>query len=352
MIPTRRRNSDSVKNLNLKEAADLVGGDLEGDPTVIVTGVAGIKEAEKGDIAFVSNAKYLPFLSETAASAVIVARGVETAASKPLIRVDNPSRAFTTLITHFKPPAEPRLPGIHPTASVDASAKIANGVYVGPNAVIEAGVRIGEGSSIGAGVFIGYSSDLGRETVVYPNVTIREETRIGDRVIIHGGTVIGSDGFGYDTIGGKHVKIPHLGTVEIGDDVEIGANVCIDRGRFQKTVVRRGVKIDNLVQIAHNVEIGEDSLIVSQAGISGSTKLGSKVILAGQAGLVGHIELGDNAVVGAGAGVTKSVPANTVVLGSPAKPMTEQKRLFALIGRLPELFREFAELKKKIEGPK
>lgn len=352
MIPTRRKNSDTHKSLNLKEAADLVGGNLEGDSAVTILGVAGIKEAKKGDIAFISNAKYLPFLLETEASAVIVGRDVEATGKKPLIRVDNPSRAFTKLITYFKPPAEPRLPGIHPTAVVDSSVKMGTGVHIGPHVVLEAGVQIGDRASIGAGVFIGYESIIGCDTLIYPNVTIREETTIGECVIIHGGAVIGSDGFGYDTMGGKHTKIPHLGTVLIEDDVEIGANVCIDRGRFQKTVIRKGVKIDNLVQIAHNVEIGEHSLIISQAGISGSTKLGANVVLAGQAGLVGHIELGDSVIVGAGAGVTKSVPAGTIVLGSPAKPITEQKRIFALIARLPELFREFADLKKKIEGPK
>jgi UDP-3-O-[3-hydroxymyristoyl] glucosamine N-acyltransferase len=233
---------------------------------------------------------------------------------------------------------------------VDPKAIIGKDVYIGPHAVVETGVRIGDGATIEAGVFVGYKSTIGAGALIYPNVTIREECRIGDRVIIHCGAVIGGDGFGYETVDGKHYKIPHLGTVEIEEDVEIGANVCIDRGRFQKTIIRRGVKIDNLVQVAHNVVIGPDSLIISQAGISGSTELGANVIVAGQAGIVGHITLGDGAIVGAGAGVTKSVPAKTVVLGSPAKPMTEQKRIFALIARLPELFREFAELKKKVEG--
>ncbi len=180
-------------------------------------------------------------------------------------------------------------------------------------------------------------------------MTIREETEIGDRVIIHSGSVIGSDGFGYETVDGNHIKIPQTGSVWIQDDVEIGANVCVDRGRFQKTVIKKGVKIDNLVQIAHNVVIGENSLIISQAGISGSSELGKNVIIAGQAGLVGHITLGDETVVGAGAGVTKSWPAKSIILGSPAKPLSEQKKLFAFISRLPELFKEFAELKKKVE---
>jgi UDP-3-O-[3-hydroxymyristoyl] glucosamine N-acyltransferase len=202
---------------------------------------------------------------------------------------------------------------------------------------------------IEAGTFVGPSCRIGRDVRVYPNVTIREETVIGDRVIVHSGTVIGADGFGYETVDGVHVKIPQTGSVLIEDDVEIGANVCIDRGRFQKTWIKKGAKIDNLVQIAHNVTVGENTLLISQSGISGSTELGKNVVLAGQAGLVGHITLGDNVIVGAGAGVTKSVPADTIVLGQPAKPISEQKRLFALINRLPELFREFAEMKKKFE---
>jgi UDP-3-O-[3-hydroxymyristoyl] glucosamine N-acyltransferase len=219
---------------------------------------------------------------------------------------------------------------------------------VGPHAVISEGCRIGDRSIIGANVFIGAGCQIGEDVLIYPNVTIREYVEIANRVIIHSGSVIGSDGYGYETVDGEHEKIPHVGSVLIDDDVEIGANVCVDRGRFKKTWIQKGAKIDNLVQIAHNVVIGPNTLIVSQAGISGSTEIGKNVIIAGQAGIVGHITIGDHAIIGAGAGVPKSVPANAVVLGSPAKPIQEQKRLFAYISRLPEIFKDVAALKKKI----
>ena len=351
MIPTPRKNNaaiHSVKSLRLKEIAKLVDGELVGDSELTITGVAGIKEAQEGEITFLSNARYLSFLDKTQASAVITAKDV-VSKNKTLVRTANPSLAFTQVISYFMArPGGQKKAGVHPTAVVDPTARLGEGVSVGPHAVIEEGAVIGERSLIEAHVFIGAGSSIGAATRIYPNVTIREGVRIGNRVIIHSGTVIGSDGFGYETVDGAHVRIPHTGTVWIEDEVEIGANVCVDRGRFQKTWIRRGTKIDNLVQIAHNVVIGENSLVVSQAGISGSTELGKNVVIAGQAGLVGHITLGDGVIVGAGAGVTKSVPAGQTVLGGPARPIEEQKKIFALIARLPELFKELSELKKKL----
>ncbi len=350
LTPTRK-NSEShepFKSLNLKQIAELVDGELIGDPGIAITGVAGIKDAKEGEITFLSNAKYVPYLEETRASAVITSR--ETVSkSKPLIRTANPSLAFTQVLSILKPFKAKKTAGFHPTALIDPGVIFGKDVSVGPFVVIEKGVSIGDRTVIEAHSFVGAGSSLGCDTHLFPLVTLREETQIGDRVIVHSGTVIGSDGFGYDTVDGSHVKIPHAGSVLIEDDVEIGANVCVDRGRFQKTTIKKGAKIDNLVQIAHNVIIGEHSLIISQAGISGSSELGKHVIVAGQAGLVGHITLGDETVVGAGAGVTKSWPAKSVILGSPAKPFSEQKKIFAFMSRLPELFREFAELKKKVE---
>lgn len=350
MTPTpQRKNSETTTSLSLKEIADLVGGELVGDPSVAISGVAGIKEAGKGEITFLSNVKYIPYLDQTRASAVITFKDT-VSVNKPLIRTSNPSQAFTKVVSVLRPFTGSRATGsIHPTAVVHPGAKLGQKVSVGPYAVIEEGVNIGEECILEAHTFIGAGCRLGRQVHLYPMVTIREETEIGDRVIIHSGTVIGSDGFGYETIDGRHVKIPQTGTVLIEDDVEIGANVCIDRGRFQKTTIRRGVKIDNLVQIAHNVIIGENSLVISQAGISGSSELGKNVIVAGQAGIVGHVTLGDETIVGAGAGVTKSWPSKSVILGSPAKAIAEQKKLFVFISRLPDLFKEFAELKKKFE---
>ena len=345
MNPTQRRNNAGQKSLSLKEIAELVGGEITGDAALVITGVAGIKEAEKGDITFLSSAKYLPFLSSTRASAVITAKDI-AAGGKSLVRTLNPSFAFTQVTSFFHSPISGQSAGIHPTAVIEEGAHLGADVSVGPHAVICARASIGEGTVIGANTFIGADCVLGRSTLIYPNVTVREKVRIGDNVIIHSGTCIGSDGFGYETVDGIHHKIPQIGSVLIEDDVEIGANVCIDRGRFQNTWIKKGVKIDNLVQIAHNVVIGEHSLIVSQVGISGSAERGKGVVVAGQAGVVGHITIGDHATIGAGAGVSKSVPPHTVVLGSPAKPIQEQKKLFAYISRLPELFKEFAEIKK------
>lgn len=348
MIPTQRKNSEkSSKSLELKKIAELVGGEVVGNADVSITGVAGINEARKGDITFLSNPKYLAFLDETQASAVITSREV-VSQTKPLIRTSNPSQAFTKVIAYFMPPSASKGAGIHPTAVIDKSVALGKEVSVGPHVVIEKDCRIGDRSILEANSFIGFGSVIGCDVHVYPNVTIREETQMGDRVIIHSGTVIGSDGYGYETIDGQHIKIPQTGTVKIDEDVEIGSNVSVDRGRFDKTWIKKGTKIDNLVQVAHNVVIGEHCLIISQAGISGSTKLGNGVVIAGQAGLVGHIELGDGVIVGASAGVTKSFPAGTVIFGQPARPSSEQKKIIVLTAKLPELFRELAEIKKKL----
>ncbi len=350
MIPTKRKNSGkSAKTLELKKIAELVGGEIVGDSDISISGVAGIKEARKGEITFLANSKYLSFLDETEASAVITSKDV-VSKRKSLIRTSNPSQAFTKVIALFASSNHSGISGIHPTSVIDPSVVLGKEVAIGPHVVIEKDCSIGNKTVIQANSFIGSGSTIGSDTLIYPNVTVRERTEIGDRVIIHSGTVIGSDGYGYESVDEIHVKIPHTGMVRIEDDVEIGANVCVDRGRFDATWIKKGTKIDNLVQIAHNVIIGENCLIVSQAGISGSTKLGKNVVLAGQAGLVGHIELGDCVVVGAGAGVTKSIPANSVVLGQPARPLSEQKRIIALTAKLPEIFKELSEIKRKLSA--
>jgi UDP-3-O-[3-hydroxymyristoyl] glucosamine N-acyltransferase len=227
---------------------------------------------------------------------------------------------------------------------------LGEGVAIQPFVVVEDGVWIGDRTVIYAGCFIGRQCRIGNDCLIYPHVSIRERVEVGHRVIVHAGTVIGSDGFGFVTVKGAHHKIPQIGTVVIEDDVEIGANVAIDRARFGRTIVGKGTKIDNLVQIAHNVATGSNCLLVAQSGVSGSTVLGNNVVLAGQAGVVGHITIGDNVVVGAQAGVTKSVPADAAVWGLPAKPLARAKRVNASVQRLPELYKEMEFMRKRMEA--
>ncbi len=332
----------------LKEIADFINGELVGGGNTVITGVCGIKEACAGDITFLANVKYLPFIDKTHASAIITSREIKTA-SKPIIRVDNPSLAFVKAVSLFSPAEVKHPAGIHPTAILGKKVSLGSNVAVGAYTVLEDNVSVGENTVIYGQCYIGYSSRIGRDTLIYPQVSIRESVIIGSRVVIHNGTVIGSDGFGYIPVDGRHQKIPQIGSVEIADDVEIGANVTIDRARFDKTVIGKGTKIDNLVHIAHNVIVGENSLIIAQAGVSGSTVIGNGVTLAGQAGLVGHITIGDNAIVAAQAGVTKSVPANTLVSGYPAKPHETAKRVNACVQNLPRLYELVKQLEKKIK---
>ena len=332
----------------LKEIAKLVDGEITGDSSVVITGVAGIKEAEAGDITFLANPKYTPLINTTHAAAIITDYDV-AGASKPLIRTKNPSLAFAKVISSFTPQEQIKPSGIHPTAIIGKGASLGKNVAVGPYVVIEDEVSLGDNSIVYAGTFIGHHAKIGSNALIYPNVSIRERVLIGKNAIIHSGTVIGSDGFGFAAVEGKYCKIPQIGIVEIGDDVEIGANVTIDRARFAKTVIGNGTKIDNLVQIAHNVIVGENSLIIAQAGISGSTIIGNNVIIAGQAGLVGHIKIGDGAILAAQAGVTKSVPENTVVSGYPARKHETAIKVNACVQNLPKLYEEIKELKNKIE---
>lgn len=335
--------------MTLREINELVKGELEGSPSIVIKGVSGIKEAREGDITFLANPKYESLVDSSGASAVITSREMCKRVSKPLIRVENPSLAFAEVIS-FMFPDNKKLPrGIHPTAVVGEGVRLGGGVALGPHVVVEDGVEIKDNTVICAGVFIGHGSRIGSNSLIYPNVTIRERAIIGNRVIIHAGSVLGSDGFGFEQVNGVHHKIPQVGIVVVEDDVEIGSCVTIDRARFGRTLIGRGTKIDNLVQIAHNVLIGENSIIVAQAGISGSSVIGKKVILAGQSGIVGHIEIGDNVIVGAQAGVTKSVPPNIFVVGSPAKPHNVSKKIFAGWAKLPDLIREVAQLREEVD---
>jgi len=332
----------------LKELAAFVGGELVGDGHIVISGVSGIREASRGDITFLANPKYLPLLKKTRASAVVTGRDVVDA-SIPVIRTDNPSMAFVKIVSFISPDHTVHPKGIHQTAVIGKNVSLGKNVAIGPYAVIEDNVKIGEETVIYSGCFIGHDTEIGNYSLIYPNVSLRERISIGNNVIIHSGSVIGSDGFGYVNVEGRHHKVPQVGTVVIEDDVEIGANAAIDRARFDKTIIGRGTKIDNLVHIAHNVVIGENSIIVAQVGISGSTVIGKGVTLAGQVGVVGHVEIGDNAVVMAQSGVSKSVPAGSYVWGYPAKPQETAKRVNACVQNLPRLYNTVTELKKKIE---
>ncbi|HLW34398.1 MAG TPA: UDP-3-O-(3-hydroxymyristoyl)glucosamine N-acyltransferase, partial [Chthoniobacterales bacterium] len=238
-------------------------------------------------------------------------------------------------------------PGIHPTAAIDPSAKLGNDVSIQPHAVIEAGTRVGDKSVIGAGSYVGRESVIGESCLIYPNVTIRERTTIGARVIIHSGAVIGADGFGFEMVGGQYQKIPQLGIVQIDDDVEIGANTTIDRARFGRTWIQEGVKIDNLVQIAHNVILGKNSIIAAQTGISGSTRVGENVKMAGQVGVIGHLTIENDTIIAAQSGISKDLPGGAW-FGSPAVPLADAKRQIVLIHRLEKLFDRLKAIEKKL----
>jgi len=343
-------------SLTVQELAGQLGARVEGGGEITIAGVRGIETAQAGDLTFLANVKYLPYLKTTQASAVILPPSgqrfrydrSEIPSCIALLIHDNPYFAFLQALTLFHPPPSPPAPGIDPSARIGKNVTLAEGVYVGPSCVVEDDVALGESTTILANSFVGRGSKLGRQCMIGPLVTILYGSTLGDRVRIHPSTVIGSDGFGYAPEGGQHHKIPQVGGVTIGDDVEIGAGCTIDRATMGQTIIGRGTKIDNLVQIAHNVEIGEDCIIVSQVGISGSTKLGNRVTLAGQVGLIGHIELGDNVTVAAQSGVAKDIPANSFYFGSPAVDASRQKRILASVSSLPEHVKAIKRLERRI----
>ncbi len=331
----------------LQQLATTSGGELVGDPSLQIMGAASLGDATPGEISFFANRKYVALLRKTRASAVFVPPDFTEPITLAQIRVANPTKAFEQVVVKFAPKPITFAPGIHPTAVVDPSAQIGKCVSIQPHAVIESGARIGDDTIIGAGSYIGHETVIGPGCLIYPRVTIRERSRIGSRVIIHSSAVIGADGFGFEMVDGRQEKIQQLGIVQIDDDVEIGANTTVDRARFGRTWIQEGVKIDNLVQIAHNVVIGKNSVIVAQTGISGSTRVGERVMMGGQVGIVGHLEIGDGTAIGAQSGVSKSLPGG-VWFGSPAVPLGEAKQQIAWIHRLGKLFARIKEIEKKL----
>jgi UDP-3-O-[3-hydroxymyristoyl] glucosamine N-acyltransferase len=327
-------------------AAEL-GGEVIGDGSTVIRGVAGIREAMPGDLTFLANSRYDSHLAETRASAVICSRE-RREADLPLLVVENPYLAFQRAVGIFRPDRHRPPPGVHPTAVVAADVEMGRDVAIGAHCIVEAGARLGDRVVLMGGGYVGHAAVVGEDTYFYPRVVLREECVVGARCIVHPGAVIGSDGFGFAFDAGRYHKVPQVGNVVIGDDVEIGANTTIDRATTHSTKIGDGSKIDNLVQIGHNVVIGRHCIIVAQVGISGSTELEDHVTLGGQAGLVGHIRIGKGAMVGAQSGVTKSVPAETVVTGYPATQHTIWRRLQALIHRLPDLTQRSRELEERV----
>lgn len=317
-----------------------------------IRGLAGLAEAEPGDLSFLGNKKYRPEVASTRASVVLLPADYagEPQPGQLYVLVDNPSVALARVCSRIEQRLWPKpAPGIHQTASVAGTAKIAASACIGPLCVIEDGVVIGERVNLQAQVFVGRNATIGEDCWLMSGAVVATECELGRRVRVQPGVVIGSDGFGYEFVKGRHEKVPQVGIVSIGDDVEIGANSTIDRARFSRTLVGEGTKIDNLVQIAHNVRIGKHCLVCAQAGISGSTTLEDYVVLGGQAGLGGHITIGKGAKAGGQAGITADVPAGSFVNGTPAMPYLLERKIAVLQQRLPELFKRVDSLEAQIK---
>ncbi|HAO92351.1 MAG: UDP-3-O-(3-hydroxymyristoyl)glucosamine N-acyltransferase [Deltaproteobacteria bacterium GWB2_55_19] len=330
----------------LDELASLLGGRVAGNGSEVIRSVASIEDAGPGDITFVTDKKYARLLKTTRASAVI-ARAKDAPVGLNLLLVENPVAAFSKAIEIFRP-AVPPPPGIDPRAFVHPKARLGKGVSIQPFAYVGEGADIGENAVLYPGVYVGADAVIGEGAILYSGAAIREGCVIGKRAILHCNSVVGSDGFGYSKEGAAYKKIPQRGIARIGDDVEIGASATIDRATVGETVIGRGTKIDNLVQVAHNVKVGEDAVIAAQTGIAGSTRIGSRVQFGGQVGVTGHIEVGSDVMVGAQSGVTNDVAPRSVVSGMPAINHSDWLKAASVFGRLPELKKRLAELEKRV----
>ena len=342
-------NAGVAVEISLQDLTDLVGGKLiRNGSCETLRGFESLDKARPDEISFFGNERYAKQLAATSAGAVFVPRAaVEAPEATALIEVDNPVTAFDLVIREFASPKPAFEPGIHPTAAVAEDVAIdPQQVSVGANAVIESGASVGNGTRIGSGAVIEQGAKVGEDCEIHANAIVNYGCLLGDRVILHSCAVIGADGYGFQLVEGRHQKIEQLGIVRIEDDVEVGANTCIDRARFGETVIGEGTKIDNLVQIGHNCIVGKHCLIVSQTGLSGSARIGDYVTLAAKSGVGGHIEIGDRAVVGGAAGCISDVPAGQTVFGYPAKPMKEELRTKMFLKRLPGLFDRVKKLEK------
>lgn len=339
------KSSSDQAGITLADLAARVGAVVEGDSSIRIIGVAPIQSAGSGDISFVANPSYAKHIAATKASALVLDEATPCD-RLPVLRHKSPYLTFGRIIDILHPLTPSVAPGIHEQAVVEPGCAINETAGIGPLCTIGSGSSIGKNSQLVSSVTVGRNVTIGEDCLIHPGVRILDGTRIGNRVIIQAGAVLGSDGFGFAESDTGLKKIQQIGWVEIDDDVEIGANTTIDRGAMAATRIGRGTKIDNLVQIAHNVQIGEHCIIVSQVGISGSTRIGNGVILAGQVGLVGHIEVGDGVMVGAKSGVRKSVPAGKKLFGYPARDIMEAKRIEAAQSRLPELLKRVRKLEQ------
>ncbi len=334
-------------NLVLGDIANLVGGQLNGDAAIPISGAAIIRDASAGDITLADRAQLANQLADCRAAAVLVPPDV-TPAGVPFVTVSNVHASFAKIVEHFRPQTNHASYGVSAAAHISPSARLGRDVVIYPTATIGDNVQIGEGCVIHPGVHILSGSRIGNNATLFPNVVVYENTVIGDRVIIHAGAVIGAFGFGYEMIEGRHKLSAQLGYVAIGDDVEIGAGTTIDRGTYGPTSVGEGTKIDNLVMIGHNCRIGRHNLLCSQVGIAGSSTTGDYVVMAGQVGLRDHIEIGDRAIIGAKSGVMTNIPAGAVFVGYPATRDREQMHKQAALAKLPEMRKQFKALQKQV----
>ncbi len=336
--------------ITLSEIAALLGGSiLSGSGELRLTGVASLTEAGPEDLSFFGNEKYINALKSTRAGAVLVPTGfAEVVPGVAFVVVDNPSLAFGRFMERLAPPPAPFVPGVHPTAVVHPEAKFdAARVAIGPHVTVEAGVEIGPGSRIGAGCFLGEGARLGADCHLHPRVSVLHRCVLGDRVILHSGVVIGADGFGFELVGQKREKVQQVGIVIVEEDVEIGANSCVDRARFGKTIVGAGTKIDNLVQIAHNVVIGKNVVIAAQTGVAGSVRIHDGAIIAAQVGIAGHLEIGSGVTLTAQTGVTKSLLKPGSYMGHRAEPMNRMLRIWAALNTLPDVINRLRKLEER-----
>jgi len=335
-------------NKTLKELSEFLGGKLHGNGNIIISGVGDLESAKEGQISFIKDKTYLEKSKSSKASAIIIPPGIEIP-EVPAIEIENPYLAFSKLLGIIYKSKQVFFKGIHSTAVIGKDVKIGLNVSVGPCTVVEDSVSIQDNTVICSNVYIGTKSIIGTNCLIYPNVSIREESELGNNVIIHCGTVIGSDGFGYIPVKEKYHKIPQIGKVVIEDDVEIGSNSSIDRATIDKTLICKGVKIDNQVHVAHNVVIGENTILLAHVTIAGSTKIGKHCVFSGQSGAIDNLTVGDNVIAASRAGILQDTPSNSVLWGMPALPIKEQKKITLATKNLPELSREFRELKKKVE---